>query len=325
MQERKTNKLGVQERVMYNKKVAAVVVTYNRKNMLASCINSILSQTRKPNKIIIIDNHSDDGTQEYLKDSNIYDNQLVEYHYLPNNIGGAGGFYEGMKHAKAQGADWVWIMDDDVIPDSNALEELLLADDIINEKVSFLASSVRGPGNEAMNVPKISRNQFSKYIDWYEYLDEGIVKIVKATFVSLLVNSEAIEKCGLPWKDFFIWGDDSEYTQRVIRDFGPAYMVGKSKVTHMRQTSDELSLVKETNLGRIPMYYYYYRNNLIGFWEYETFLYRFLCMGKLGFDFLMILLKGKYKLKKIAVIIKAFFAFVFGTYDRKKFKNRALL
>jgi GT2 family glycosyltransferase len=260
-----------------------------------------------------------------LRNNGYLDRTDIQYVQLSQNIGGAGGFHEGMKTAHDNQAEWVWIMDDDVIPQSNCLEELLNAKEKIAGEVSFLASAVRGMHDDAMNVPKITRKQFTKYTDWYKYLGEGIVQIVKATFVSLLINGDAIGKCGLPWKDFFIWGDDSEYTQRLIRDYGPAYMVGKSVAIHMRESSDELSIVKENNVQRIPMYFYYYRNNLIGFWEYESVLYKFLCMGKLGWDFLMVLVKGKYKFKKMGVIIKAFFHFAFGLYDRKSFRDRAML
>lgn len=305
--------------------IEAVVVTYNRKELLKKCISAILSQTVVPDKIIIIDNHSSDGTGKLLKDESMLKNPHIEYHYLSKNTGGAGGFYHGMSIAKRDKADWVWIMDDDVIPEKDALEKLICAREKIKGEVSFLASSVRGLDGEAMNVPKITRKQFTKYTDWYGYLDEGIVQIVKATFVSLLINGEAIKKCGLPWKKFFIWGDDSEYTQRIIRDYGPAYMVGKSKVLHARRGSEELSIVKENDVNRIPLYFYYYRNNLIGFWEYENALYRFLCMGKLWYDFIAVILKGKYKLKKMGVIIKAFFSFAFGTYGRKSFAMRKYL
>ncbi|MCD7883710.1 MAG: glycosyltransferase family 2 protein [Lachnospiraceae bacterium] len=306
-------------------RVQAVVVTYNRKELLTECIDAILAQTVPVEKLILIDNNSTDGTEDYLRKKKYLDNSVIKYIRLPENIGGAGGFHEGMKVAREDEPDWVWIMDDDVLPTETCLEELLHAREVIDGKVSFLASAVRGSNDEAMNVPKINRKQFMSYTDWYRYLNEGIVQIVKATFVSLLINIEAIRQCGLPWSEFFIWGDDSEYTQRVIRDYGPAYMVGKSQAIHKRVGSDELSIVKEQNVKRIPMYFYYYRNNLIGFWEYEGALYRFLCMGKLGFDFLMVLIKGKYKFKKMGVILKAFFAFVFGTYDRKAFKNRAYL
>lgn len=306
-------------------KVEAVIVTYNRKETLTECIDAILKQTAKVDKLIIIDNNSTDGTKEYLKAKGYFQIKEIEYHRLKQNTGGAGGFYTGMKIAREHQPDWVWIMDDDVLPTETCLEQLLEARDHIQSKISFLASSVRGLNGEAMNVPKLTRKQATSYTDWYQYLGEGIVQIVKATFVSLLINIEAINSCGLPWKEFFIWGDDSEYTQRVIRDYGPAYMVGKSLAIHKRVGSDELSIVKEENLNRINMYFYYYRNNLIGYWEYENFLYRFLCMGKLAYDFIFVLFKGKYKAKKIKVIMKAFFSFVFGTYDRKAFKNRAKL
>ena len=310
-------------RILQMRKVEAVVVTYNRKEMLAQCLDAILVQSVEVDKIIVIDNCSTDGTPEFLEEKEYLHNNKVLFKRLNSNTGGAGGFYEGMKIARAMNPDWVWIMDDDVIPDKNCLEELLKADEVTKEEVSFYASAIRNVEGIAMNVPKIFRNQFTKYTDWYQYLEYGMVQVVKATFVSLLINGKAIQKCGLPWAPFFIWGDDSEYTQRIIRDFGPAYMVGTSKAVHLRGSAEELSIVKETNLNRIPLYFYLYRNNLIGFWEYENVLYKFLCMGKLGYDFLVVLFKAKYKGKKMKVILKAFYNFIFGKYDRKSFRERA--
>ena len=89
--------------------------------------------------------------------------------------------------------------------------------------------------NESMNVPDIDMSSTENgYADWYRKLSNGLIKIEAATFVSLLINGEAIKKCGLPCKDFFIWGDDTEYTTRITRNFGPAYMVGKSVAIHKR-------------------------------------------------------------------------------------------
>lgn len=313
------------EATQKNTAVCAVVVTYNRKILLLECLEAILHQSVPVDRLVIVDNHSTDDTVETLRQRGYLSDPRVELVSLPDNQGGAGGFHEGMKQAHKSGAEWVWIMDDDTIPTETCLEELLNARSVIKGKVSFLASAVRGMNGEAMNVPKITRKQFNSYTDWYEYLGDGIAQIVKATFVSLLIHREAIDACGYPWKPFFLWGDDSEYTQRVIRDYGPAYMVGKSLAIHKRASSDELSLVKEENPNRIRMYFYYYRNNLIGFWEYENWLYRFLCMGKLGYDFVRVLLFGSHKLAKMGVILKAFFAFVFGTYDRRSFRERAKL
>lgn len=306
-------------------KVYAVVVTYNRKKLLCECLDAILEQSFPVTGIILIDNCSTDNTEAHLRENRYFENEKINFIRLPENTGGAGGFHAGMKAALDYQPDWVWIMDDDTVPTKTCLEELIRARNEIEGSVSFLASSVRGMNGEAMNVPKIRRDQFMKYTDWYKYLDKGIVQIVKATFVSLLIDINAVKKCGLPWKEFFIWGDDSEYTQRIIRDYGPAYMVGKSLSIHKRVGSDELSIVNETNENRIPMYFYYYRNNLIGFWEYETRLYRFLCMGKLFYDSVRVLAKGKYKGKKLKVICKAFFNFVFGRYGKESFRNRSKL
>lgn len=307
------------------KKICAVVVTYNRKELLQECIDAILKQTYEIAKVIILDNNSNDGTEELLKERGYLDNQRVVYTKLSENTGGAGGFHFGMKKAAEFDPDWMWIMDDDVVPNIDCLEELIKATQQVKHDISFLASSVRGMNDEPMNVPKVLKDSANQYVDWYKYLEYGLVQIYKATFVSLLINNNAVKKCGFPWKDFFIWGDDSEYTQRIIRDYGPAYMVGKSQVTHKRVGSDSLSIVKETNKNRLRLYFYYYRNNLIGYWEYESILYRFLCMGKLGYDFFAVLFKGKYKLAKMKIILKSFFCFVFGRYDKKGFKNRAKL
>ncbi|UNT95028.1 glycosyltransferase family 2 protein [Allobaculum mucilyticum] len=307
-----------------NKSVDAVVVTYNRKEMLIDTIHSILNQTYPVHRLILVDNHSTDGTLDYLKEKGILNDERIDLVSLSENTGGAGGFHAGMKRSREIGdADWVWIMDDDVEPVADCLEELLKAEEKLPKPVSFLASSIRGMNDEPMNVPKLPKGMTTGYVDWYKYLGEGMVNISKATFVSLLINTEAIKKCGLPWAPFFIWGDDSEYTQRVIRDFGPAYMVGKSQAIHKRKSADALSIVKEDNPNRINMFFYYYRNNLIGYWEYEGALNRFLCMGKLGYDFVNVIFKGKYKFRKMGVILKAFNAFVFGTYDRNSFKHRS--
>lgn len=316
-----------------NMKISAVIVTYNRKEMLLQCVKALCDQTVQPDDVYIIDNHSTDGTREYLVEAGVLSENptqeqldrkcAIHYQLLADNLGGAGGFAKGISLAYQNGADAVWIMDDDVLPEKDCLEAILEGKEKIRGKVSFLASAVRGAQGEAMNVPKLDKRQFLQYTDWYEYLEYGIVNIKKATFVSLLICREAIERCGVPWEPFFIWGDDSEYTQRLIRDYGPAYMVGTSKVVHLRGSREELSIVKEENKNRIPLYYYYYRNNFIGFWEYESFLYQFLCFGKFGLDFIKVILLSRYKMIKLWTMIRAMISFVTGSYGKKAFRNRS--
>lgn len=213
--------------------IVAVVVTYNRKKLLKECLESLLEQTIKLDKIIVIDNNSNDNTFEYLKEQDILKNRCIYYKKLDKNIGGAGGFYEGIKLSQQFNPKWIWIMDDDTIPKSDCLEKLINAKNVISEKISYLASSIYGMNNEFMNVPNINTDKSeSGYPNWYKYLSSGIVRIKEATFVSLLINNEAVKKIGLPMRDYFIWGDDTEYTLRLTKYYGNAYLVGNSIAIH---------------------------------------------------------------------------------------------
>lgn len=244
-------------------KVCAVVVTYNRKELLMKCLNALLAQTRRLDRVVIIDNASSDGTQQALESQGYMEMRQIDYRRMLNNLGGAGGFYEGIKAAHEQKADWIWAMDDDTIPEAGSLEKLLKKIEI-DPNASFYASCVKGPAGEPMNVPSLDdRGTKNGYSDWYMFLEQVLVKIKAATFVSILINDRAVAICGLPCKDFFIWGDDIEYTTRLTHHYGPAYLVGDSWVCHQRANARALNIRTEDNLGRLKNYRYLYRNSLI--------------------------------------------------------------
>ncbi len=97
-------------------KICAVVVTFNRKQLLVRSLNSIISQRNAVlNKIIIIDNASTDGTEIYLHEKGMFVNNNIEIEYvrLQSNLGGAGGFNKGLSIAFDQQYDYCWVMDDD--------------------------------------------------------------------------------------------------------------------------------------------------------------------------------------------------------------------
>ena len=309
--------------------IVAVVVTYNRKDLLVECLNAILQQTYQINKVVIIDNNSTDGTYEKLKEAKILDNkEIIVYKKLEKNIGGAGGFHEGMKLSKQYNPDFVWIMDDDTIPNKDCLENLLKANNLMkekNEKVSFFASTIYGEKGEFMNVPVIDeRPSENGYPDWYKYLNKGIVEIKIATFVLLLINIDAIKTCGLPCKDFFIWGDDTEYTTRITKYYGNAYMVGDSIAIHKRKNARAISIFDEDNPNRMRMHFYKTRNLLIYTNEYQGKMRLIKTIFSDYKDIFKLLFKPgvKYRLKKAGAIFKGVNSFAFKRYDSKTFKNR---
>lgn len=296
-------------------KIAVIVVTYNRKQLLQECLNAVLSQTYLPDKIFVINNASTDGTETLFNEGTTFFCEKIKLLNMSENLGGAGGFFEGIKYVDMlpidEKYDWIWIMDDDTIPDSTALEELLnslyvLSDDGKND-ISYLASSVYGPNNEPMNVPglytKATKNGYS---DWYMKLDKSLIKINTATFVSILINTKAVEKVGYPLKEYFLWGDDMEYTNRLCSFFGEAYLCGRSKVLHKRYNAKAISIEDEENMNRINLFSFYYRNIITNYKMYygRKKARRVLLSFEIKAIRMLFNSKVKFRIKKFTVIQK---------------------
>jgi len=234
-------------------KIAAVVVTYNRLNLLKDCINAIRNQTQKVDEIIVVNNSSTDGTLEWLEEQK--DLTVI----TQENLGGAGGFYTGIKTAYEKGYDWIWCMDDDTIPQAKALEFLVKCDAINEKFTGFLSSvSIWIDGEiHKMNIPMFDRNNPA----WLDYIFKNrIVPIKSTSFVSILINSYAVIECGLPIKEMFIWSDDVEYTLRISRKF-KGFLVLDSIVLH--KTNKNVGALKEYNSKEFNKIIYGYRNRFI--------------------------------------------------------------
>ena len=115
---------------------AAVVVTHNRIDLLKQCVAHLENQTCACD-ILIVDNASTDGTAQWLESK-----PELNYRNTGANLGGAGGFNLGMRWAVEKGYDFVWVMDDDCLPQSEALQKLLEADGILEGSYGWLSSSV---------------------------------------------------------------------------------------------------------------------------------------------------------------------------------------
>ena len=229
---------------MENKKsVDCIVVTYNRLALLKECVQAIESQTYPVEHFFVIDNCSTDNTWEYLQ--TIKSNKIVPIH-LNKNLGGAGGFNAGLKtFIKKSNADYAWIMDDDTIPASTALEKLIKKVDI-SSRLGFLCSNVRWQDNSVavMNIPSPDK-------EWNEYSDKGVTKVKSASFVSIMFPRSVVKKVGYPITDFFIWGDDVEYTLRITHDYHlSGCMVNDSLVEHKIKQNSATDLVEGESLGR---------------------------------------------------------------------------
>ena len=241
--------------------IAAVVVTYNRKELLLQCLDRLLNQKGTTCDVLIVDNASTDGTEQAIGQLR---NPQVYYRNTGANLGGAGGFNFGMRWAVEAGYDYLWIMDDDTLPSPDALAQLWAAHERLGGNYGFLSSTVLWTdGKECrMNRQKIRKRFFERI----ELLQFGMVQIEQATFVSLFFSARVVAEEGLPIKEFFIWGDDIEYTRRLsVRSNRDCYLVGKSIVIHQMQNNTGSNIATDVP-QRIARYHYAFRN--------ESYTYR---------------------------------------------------
>lgn len=195
-----------------------VIVTYNRLELLKECLQCVNSQTIAPNKVIIVDNASTDGTHEFLVNMDANQNRII-IDTSPYNLGGAGGFYRGIEIASSFQCEWIVLIDDDAMlcpdyletianysrkmPNVDAFSGSVLTDGkIITDHRKRIIKGWRG------HEEKVSEIEYKK--DFFEY--------DLSSFCGITLKKSLIDKIGFPIKDFFIWYDDTEYSLRIRKE-----------------------------------------------------------------------------------------------------------
>lgn len=230
--------------------IAAVIVTYNRLALLKECLDAVRSQTKPVTSIIVINNASTDGTDVFL--SSIADERLTVKTF-DKNMGGAAGFSEGIAMATRSGADAVWIMDDDTIPQEDSLQVLVQTMEA-HQDAGYVCSKVVWTDGAVhlMNIPG--------YVS-HEDMGDGLFAIRSASFVSLLVPCKIVREVGLPYKEFFMWVDDAEFTARIFKAGHKGYLTERSVVLHKTKENYGAS-IKNATPETAWKFYYYMRNNM---------------------------------------------------------------
>jgi GT2 family glycosyltransferase len=267
-------------------KVCAVVVTFNRKEQLKDCLKALLDQTRPLDTLMIVDNGSTDNTPEILLEQE-YINHLpkkgltepylissiktvrnqvsdpssvqsiheinrdhdvnVMYVRMHKNTGGAGGFFEGVKRGYELGNDWLWLMDDDGLPDKAALSNLLR----YKSKGHFLNTLVldfEDKDKLSFDLFGPKKNHIKTKSEAYENAEDGAIHGQANPFNGTLISNTLISKIGLPKKEMFIWGDEVDYQERAMRSgLGVATIVS---AVHYHPKA-------RTNLFKVPVFSYH--------------------------------------------------------------------
>jgi len=250
-------------------RIVAVVVTYNRRDLLNRLVKELRQEARLA-EIIVVDNASTDGSADDMRDLDGV--HLVE---LATNTGGAGGFHTGMVTALDRGADLVWLMDDDGVPEPGCLDLLLEREGydfwgpavLAEEDPSRLTFPIRLPGRASV---------VHEMADVEAAAVDGVIEGIVIPFNGVLATRELIERIGPVREEFFIWGDDHEFRLRaeragariatvvgahflhpVVGDLGTPMMFGRTTYNH---TPSDLK------------HYCMARNNVVNLREYRGWL-----------------------------------------------------
>ena len=232
---------------MENKKetVCAVVVTYNRKELLLECLEALRKQTRPIQGIYLIDNASTDGTPKlllekgYIKElppenltepwekefeiKNLTDGEIIKLHYvrIHENTGGAGGFHEGVKRGYEKGFDWLWLMDDDAEPGKETLKTLVKS--AKKNKILAICPLIEHKQSGTLELYHHKKFDFLCrviFLSSKELKKSKILKIEANAFVGPLISCCLIKDIGFPRKEYFIWSDDVEFTYKINKSRG---------------------------------------------------------------------------------------------------------
>lgn len=199
-------------------RIVAVVVTFNRRPLLERLL-TVLRRTPDLAEVVVVDNASSDGTGDWLDSLDPSAAAGVPLHVvgLTCNRGGAGGFHDGMAAALDRGADLLWLMDDDGVPEDECLPRLLAH----RESFDFWGPAVlaeQDPTRLCFPIRLPSRSRVvHRLAEVEQAAQDGLIHDIVIPFNGVLVTRELTERIGLPRAEFFIWGDDHEFRLRAER------------------------------------------------------------------------------------------------------------
>ncbi len=266
--------------------------------MLCRCLEAVKSQKGVSCDILVVDSGSTDDTKELFDDSGSYTD--VVYYDLKKNRGSA-GFSYGIEKAVRMGYEYIWLMDDDVIPDKNALLQLIKAGKYLKNEWGFLASLVYWKDGSLCkaNIPKVSPLCFVKDLE-----KRKLVPVRMASWASILVKSSVVREVGLPYKDYFVWTEDYEFTARVSHRYH-SYLVTSSRVLHEKKANIKADIIKESR-ERLYRFRYLYRNDVHFYRKYGLQGYVYLVI-KFIYTFMQVcLFEKEFKAEKLRILIKGY-------------------
>ncbi len=232
--------------------VYVVIVTFNNAEMLEDLLNDLRSQRRPPDKVVLIDNASRDHTESMIKQRH----PDIQYVKLRENLGSAGGYHEGVRLC-VDSCDFIYTLDDDVQLNPDTLAEVIDGFHLIEKASPLRVGAVRSVGNRhPERVP---------------------TRLMICPWRGTLIKTDAVRESGLPSPDYFLYGEDLEYSLRLAKKGYRFYWIPTS-ICQERQRERDGKIRAEVFGKRRVRYqapfrlYYAFRNELFIYLKYRSIL-----------------------------------------------------
>jgi GT2 family glycosyltransferase len=209
-------------------KVIVVVLSFNSKKYIKECLDSLVLQ--KGVEVVVVEGGSTDGSKEYLRE-NFNKLKLIE---IKKNLGYAGGNNVGLQYALDNKADYVWIVNPDIVVAPGALEEMtkIMESD---DKVAVVAPKIYFAAGYEFHKDKYKKKDLGRVI-WYAGAENdwdnvfarhfGIDQVDKGQFdketevgyasgSSMLLRADVLQKTGLIDERYFLYYEENDLCQRI--------------------------------------------------------------------------------------------------------------
>ena len=201
-------------------KLGIVLLNWNGGEFTIPCIESLLASTRPPWRIVVVDNASIDSSPRDIE------RKFPEVALLreKENLGFAGGNNKGIKYLLQQGADAVWVLNNDTIVDTKCIQtverELALHPDfgVLTTRIFYA-----DPADRLWYAGGAVDTWRYKAVHWGENAtgrdicrEPGPVSFVSGC--SMIIRPEVLRKVGLFHEKYFIYYEDMEWCLRAAEN-----------------------------------------------------------------------------------------------------------
>jgi hypothetical protein len=262
-------------------RTAIIILNWNSREMTAECIRSILAMDASEYTILVVDNGSHDDSVDYLQN----EFPQITLFAQDNNLGFAAGCNIGMRHALADGFEYVLLLNNDTVVAPGFIREMLAT--VQNDprigavcpKIYFAdrPNLIWYAGADFSPWTGSSKHRGWKKVDHGQFDD--CKEITQATGCAMLVRCSALLDVGLLDEQFWAYIEDVDWSLRFLKQ---GYRLGFAPKAHLWHR-DGATAVKSLGSGSAAIRQFFSTRNMVflarkhvHWWQMPTYAFGFI-------------------------------------------------